>query len=200
MRALAALLLAAGVGRAEPQVLRIATVAPDGTAWARDLKVFAHAVENATGGAVRVKLILGGIAGDEDQLLGRLQRGQLDGAASGGLLCQQLAPSLGVLSVTGLVQERNEASFVAGKLKPIVDQEAARAGYAILATASVGPLMLFSKTPIASMSDLRARKIWAWSVANQSGRTQWAQMGLQMVQMGSTRCRPPISMAVSTRF
>jgi TRAP-type C4-dicarboxylate transport system substrate-binding protein len=183
VKTLAALLLAAGVAHADPQVLRLATVAPDGTSWARDLKAFAHAVEDGSHGAVRIKLILGGIAGDEDQLLSRLQRGQLDGVVSGGLLCQQLAPSLGVLGVVGLVQERSEAAYVAGKLKPIIDEEAARAGYTIVATAGVGPLMVFSKTPIDSMADLRARKIWAWNAANQSGRAQWAEMGLHMVPL-----------------
>jgi TRAP-type C4-dicarboxylate transport system substrate-binding protein len=178
-------MLAAGVAHAEPQVLRIATVAPDGTAWARDLKVFAHNVEAGSHGAVRIKLIFGGIAGDEEQMLVRLRKGQIDGAGSGGMLCQELSPSLNVLGVVGLVMERSEAAFVVGKLKPVIDEEMARAGFAVLGMSGLGSLMIFSKTPVRSMADLRALRVWTWgaSSARPAWRGQWAEMGMQMVPM-----------------
>jgi TRAP-type C4-dicarboxylate transport system substrate-binding protein len=183
VRTLLALCLAASAAYAEPQVLRVATVAPDGTSWARDLKTFAHDVESATRGAVRIKLVFGGIAGDEDQLLGRLQRGQLDGAASGGLLCQQLAPSLHVLGVMGLIQERTEAAYVIGKLKPTVDEEMARAGFAVLAMSGMGSVMVFSRKPVTSLAELRKQRMWVWSAADESMRVQWAALGLNVMAL-----------------
>ena len=80
LRALAVgLLLLATPAVAEPTVLRFSLVAPDGTAWAKELKAFAWDVERGTRGEVTIKLYFSGVAGDDFESLGRLQRGQLEG-------------------------------------------------------------------------------------------------------------------------
>src|SRR5262249_20794068 len=81
-------------------LLRIATVAPDGSAWARELKAWARDVESTTEGAVHIKIYFGGIAGDELTVLDRIRREQLDGAI-GSELCTRLAPSLKVARIIG---------------------------------------------------------------------------------------------------
>src|SRR4051794_39797241 len=86
--------MVACVAQAEPRILRLGTIAPDGTAWAREFNTFAREVETETGKQVKVKWYFGGIAGDESEMLERVRRGQLDGAASGGPLCERLSPSL----------------------------------------------------------------------------------------------------------
>src|SRR5206468_969252 len=63
--ALVALALAwAAPSAAEPVTLRLATIAPDGTAWAREVRAFNRDVEALTHGQVRFKWYLGAIAGD----------------------------------------------------------------------------------------------------------------------------------------
>src|SRR3954467_6995726 len=82
--------------RADEVTLRMGTMAPDGTAWARELNAFARDVDQRTHGQVRIKWYYGGITGDEPGMGERIRRGQLDGAASGGPLCESLAPSMRV--------------------------------------------------------------------------------------------------------
>src|SRR5262245_32182034 len=132
---LAATLLCAATARAEPVVLRIATVAPDGTLWARELKAFATQIASQTNNEVRVKWIFGGIAGDEAQLDDRVHRGQLDGAASGGPGCAKWAPTMRMFTSPGLFLDRNESSFVLGKLYPKIEEEMKRAGYTMIGAA-----------------------------------------------------------------
>src|SRR6476659_6363188 len=79
--ALLVLLVTFGLARADEVVLRLASVAPSGTAWARELKAFARDVEAATNGAVRIKWYLGAITGDEAESIARIGRKQLDGGA-----------------------------------------------------------------------------------------------------------------------
>src|SRR5262249_44319194 len=99
--------LGAGEAGAGPRVRRpVATAAPDGSGWARELKVFAREVENATHGEVSVRFYFGGLAGDEIVVGERIQRGQLDGATSGHMLCQKTAPSLRSLRIPGVVRTR----------------------------------------------------------------------------------------------
>ena len=72
------------------------TPAPEGTAWAREGHSFERDIAELTHGQVRMKWYLGGIAGDELQMLDRVRRDQLDGVASAGMLCHRLSPSMRV--------------------------------------------------------------------------------------------------------
>ena len=67
-------------------VVRMATPAPEGTGWAREIHAISREVEAATHDGVKLKWYLGGIAGDELQMGERVRRDQLDGVGSGGML------------------------------------------------------------------------------------------------------------------
>jgi TRAP-type C4-dicarboxylate transport system substrate-binding protein len=165
---------------AEPvHVIRMASPAPEGTAWAREIGAISREVESLTKGSVKLKWYLGGIAGDELQMGERIKRDQLDGVGSGGMLCTRLAPSMRVLGMMGLFQDRAEASYVAQRLKPTLDAEFAKSGFVNLAELSVGPLVLFSKTPIQSLADLKKAKVWLWDLDDVQ-RPQLQAMGVSI--------------------
>ncbi|HEX4461609.1 MAG TPA: TRAP transporter substrate-binding protein DctP, partial [Polyangia bacterium] len=113
---------ASGAARGEPTVvLRFASEAPQGTAWAREGQALERDIAELTHGQVRIKWYLNGIAGDETQMLDRMRRDQLDGVASGGMMCQKLAPSMRVMRIPGLFQSRDESQYVSGRLKEDFD-------------------------------------------------------------------------------
>jgi TRAP-type C4-dicarboxylate transport system substrate-binding protein len=156
---------AATAARAEPaHVIRLATPAPDGTAWARELKAFARDVEGATHGAVRIKWYLGGIAGDDVAAGERIQRKQLDGVGSGGVLCQRFSASMRALRLLGLFESRDEYAFALGRLKPILDDEFRQAGFVNLAEGTVGPNVLFTRSPVRRLAELRQGHYWLWDL------------------------------------
>src|SRR6478735_74714 len=142
-------------------VLRFATVAPDGTAWAHLSRDFGNDVEVSTGGAVKVKWYFGGLAGNEIQMLDRIRRGQLDGAAATAM-CDELAPSLKVTQVMGLVQSREENSAVLHYLRPDLEQEMHQSGFVPLVIAGFGATILFTRDPVRSLEELRAARPWVW--------------------------------------
>lgn len=152
-----------GAARGDDAVeLRIATVAPEGSAWARELSAFERAVERGTDGRVDVRFYWGGVAGDEKQVQQRLAKGQLDGAASGGMLCGEVMPSMRVLRVPGTCQDRDEAAYLMDQLSPRLEKEAREAGFELLAYAGMGPSVVFSRKPISTMDELRKTKMWRW--------------------------------------
>jgi TRAP-type C4-dicarboxylate transport system substrate-binding protein len=154
----------AGPARAEPVTLRLASVAPDGTAWAREFRAFGREVAAATHDQVKIKWYMGGIAGDELAQHQRVQRDQLDGMISGGMLCQRLAPSMRSLAVGGQLHSREEATYILSKLKPTIDDEMLKAGYVHVADSGLGFSVLFSRSPVRSMADLKSLKPWIWSL------------------------------------
>jgi TRAP-type C4-dicarboxylate transport system substrate-binding protein len=159
----AATLALSAAGHADPVVLRMAAIAPDGTEWARALKAFANEIEVQSKGELRMKWYLGGVAGDELTALDRVKRGQLDGEA-GAIFCQKLAPTLRVARVPGLFDSREEFNYVASRLKPTLDEEFRKSGFTNLGEAVFGIDVLFSRTPIRSLDELLGARMWAWNL------------------------------------
>jgi TRAP-type C4-dicarboxylate transport system substrate-binding protein len=164
--ALASFFVFVAAARAEEAkyVIRMATAAPDGTLWARELKAFTNDVQQATHGEVRVKLYFGGIAGNELETEARMQRGQLDAVASGGMLCQQLSRSFRVMRIPGLFQSQEEAAAVLQRMRPIFDEEFHQKGYAHLGFAYMGTDVMFTRNPIRGLEDLKRARLWRWDL------------------------------------
>jgi len=148
---------------AEPEhVIRLSSIAPDGTAYARQLRAFAAETLAETHGRVRIKPYFSAVAGDEHQAWERVERGQLDMVASAAMLCERLSPSMRVMRLPGLFRSREEVQTVMGRLKPVTDREFERAGARNLGGAIMGPVMLFSRDPLRSLADVRKHTIWIW--------------------------------------
>jgi TRAP-type C4-dicarboxylate transport system substrate-binding protein len=172
----------AGVARAEPIVLRFGTVAPDGTAWARNAKQTSTDLAAATHDQVVSKWYFGGIAGDELQMLERVRKEQLDGIVSGGMLCEKLSPSMRVLRLVGLFQTRDESAYVAGRLKPLFDEDFRKQGFVNLGDVGIGPDLIFSREPVRSMADLKRVQLWTWNLDDVFVAT-WPMLGVHVVPL-----------------
>ena len=146
---------------ADPLRLRLATPAPEGSSYARELHSFSREVESSTNGHVDAKWYMGGIAGDELAQIDRMQRGQLDGAGLA-IGCEKLAPSLRAIRVVGLVRSRDEASLVIRHLKPRIDQEMAHAGFVPLGLGTLGDVVAITRTPVRTLADLKKLRMWVW--------------------------------------
>jgi TRAP-type C4-dicarboxylate transport system substrate-binding protein len=109
-----------------------------------------------------MKWYLGAIAGDEQVALERVRHGQLDGLA-GASFCERLAPSLAAVRVVALFENRDEVAYVLGKLKPVLDEEFRKSGFANLADSVFGADILFSRRPVRSMAELRGTRFFMWT-------------------------------------
>jgi TRAP-type C4-dicarboxylate transport system substrate-binding protein len=137
----------------------MANVAPEGTVWAHAFKEFSREVSEATRARVQVKWYLGGIAGDEPEVLERMKRGQLDGAAFT-LLCERLAPSMKVMRP---FDDRAEHDWVMNKLRPRIDAELDRLGLVGLGVGTLGTTLLFTRQRVGSLDDLRKLRLWVYT-------------------------------------
>jgi TRAP-type C4-dicarboxylate transport system substrate-binding protein len=160
------LLLASASSTAFAQtVLRLATAAPDGTAWAHEFRSFARDVERRTEGRVRVKWYFGSIAGSELEVGERIGRGQLDGAGSGGPLCTEVMPSMRVLQFPGLFQTGAEGKYVLNQLAATLQAEAEQSGLTYLGATPLGSVVYFGRRPVQSLAELRRQRLWVWDVS-----------------------------------
>ena len=62
-------------------VLKIATLAPDGSSWMNLFREWGRNVDAKSGGKVKIKFFAGGSQGDERDAVRKMRLGQLSGAA-----------------------------------------------------------------------------------------------------------------------
>jgi TRAP-type C4-dicarboxylate transport system substrate-binding protein len=181
--AAAALLLALAAtpaGAVEQRTIKLASLSPDGTLWTRELKSIVQDIDAGTDGAVRIKFYLGGVAGDETEVDERIKKGQLDGLASAGVMCDRVSPTLRAIAIPGLFQTREEAVHVSQKLRPTMEQEAQAAGFALLGVATLGQDVVFTRAPVHSLAELRKQRLWRWD-GDDAGISTARAMGLTVV-------------------
>ena len=109
-------------GIASAATIKIATVAPDGTAWMREMRAAADAIKKATDGRVEIKYYPGGVMGDAATVLRKIKIGQLQGGAFTGGEATVITPDAQVYSLPFLYRSQDEIDKVRAKLDPLVKQ------------------------------------------------------------------------------
>ncbi|HWE31276.1 MAG TPA: TRAP transporter substrate-binding protein DctP [Polyangia bacterium] len=157
------LCLAAATASAEPARLRIATLAPDGSAWSREMRAMSREVFAQTNGNVEVRWYFDGIAGDEEQVVERIAKGQLEGIGAA-IVCTRLAPSLRIFRVPGMFGNWSESLYVLSRLRPRIAAEFEAHGYVSLGEGGFGNDLVFSSTPVTSLAQLQKGRFGYWNI------------------------------------
>ncbi len=154
--------LSPGVHAAEPHVLKFATLAPEGSTWANIINDWARDINTDSHGRVVVKLYLGGVSGDEIDMLQKIRFGELQGAALTGNGIGNIYSPARVLEIPFLFHNYAEVDYVRAQLMPEIREGLAKHGFRLLAWMEVGFIHFFSNQPIYSLDDLKKLRIWEW--------------------------------------
>ena len=92
--AVIAALIAHSVAAQPTHLLKIATLAPEGSSYAKALRAIDADVRRETGGNVGFKIYPGGVQGEEKVVLRKMRIGQLHGGNFGGLGISQTFPDV----------------------------------------------------------------------------------------------------------
>lgn len=142
------------------QTLKIATIAPEGSSWMKDMRAGAKEVEERTGGRVKFKFYGGGIQGNDRQVRRKMRTGQLNGGAlsSGGL--NGFQKDADVFSLPMMFNTIEEARFVRNHLEPELRRRLEDAGYVNFGFATAGFGYMMSNKPMSSLADFKGQKVW----------------------------------------
>jgi TRAP-type transport system periplasmic protein len=166
----------------EPAVLRFASIAPDGSILAQEIKRWGQDLDATTGGRLKIKWYFNGVAGDELEQGDRMMKGQLDGSAGGQMFCNRVIPSMRVTRLPGVFQSREEAADAINRLSTSMVKEAHDHGFVLLNTVSLGPDVIFTRTPVHDLNELRKVKLWRWDL-DEVGIATSREMGLQIAPL-----------------
>jgi TRAP-type C4-dicarboxylate transport system substrate-binding protein len=160
MAAAVVLLLSLGSAHALAQTIKIATIAPEGSSWMKDMRAGAKAIEKHTEGRVKLKYYAGGVQGNDKQVQRKMRTGQLHGGAftSGALNMFQKEADL--FSLPLMFSTIEEARFVRSHLEAELRQRMEDAGYVNFGFAAAGFAYMMSNKPMRNLADMNGQKIW----------------------------------------
>jgi TRAP-type C4-dicarboxylate transport system substrate-binding protein len=157
-----ALLLIGAIAPAAAQTtFKIATLAPEGSNWMREMRAGAEAVKARTDGRVALKYFPGGVQGSDVSVLRKMRLGQLHGAAFTSVELAQVVPDVQIYSLPFQFRSQAEVDYVRPKIDPRVRAEFEPKGLVVAGIAGGGFTYLMGTRPIGSSEALRATKVWS---------------------------------------
>jgi len=143
-------------------VIKLATLAPEGSSWMKTFNVVNTEVMKRTENKVQFRIYPGGVLGDEMDMLRKLRIGQIQGVALTSAGLSTIFPEMDVLQVPFLFQTYEEVDAVLKKMDTSFRKGFEDNGYVLLGWSEAGFVYLMSTVPIASVADLKKEKVWIW--------------------------------------
>ena len=155
-----ALSLAATLPATAATTIKIATVAPDGTAWMKEIRATGDGIKKGTDGRVELKLYPGGVMGDNATVLRKIKIGQLQGSAFTGGEASVITKDAEIYTVPFLFRSQDEADKVRAKVDPLLKEAVRKTGFELLGLSGGGFAYLMSTKDIKTRDDLKNAKVW----------------------------------------
>lgn len=146
----------------EGTTLRIATLAPRGSAWMRVFDAWNNSLRQRTGNRLSLRFYPGGAQGDERDVIRKIRNGQLDGAAVTSTGLSLIVRPVLVLQAPGVVESYEQLDRVRERMSDEFSQQFQQNGMRLMGWGDVGEGRLFSNRPILRPRDLRSVRPWVW--------------------------------------
>jgi TRAP-type C4-dicarboxylate transport system substrate-binding protein len=165
--ALAALLpiFSGGNAAAKTTVIKLATLAPEGSAWIEIFNDLNVELKEKTNSGVRLKIYPGGVLGDEKDMIRKMYVGQIHGAVLTSAGLSSIFNEMDVFQIPFLFETYDEVDYVLKKMGGFFKKGFEDKGYILPAWSEGGFIRLMSTKPISSLEDLRKAKVWTWENA-----------------------------------
>ena len=158
------LLLAASVATlpapAVAAVLKIATWAPEGSQWMREMRSSAAAIKERTDGRVVVKYYGGGVMGNDKKVLRKIRIGQLQGGAFSASGLVDRYPDIALYGLPLIFRSQAEVDYIRERFDPVLMDGLEQAGFVSFGLAGGGFALMMSSEPATRLDDMRGLKIW----------------------------------------
>ena len=159
-RACLALLLVVLAAPVQALTLKVATLAPAGTTWLKEMQAGAQRVEDQTEGRLSIKFYPGGVMGNDATVLRKIRIGQLHGGAftAGGLV--SIYPDAQIYGLPFLLRTYAEVDHLRKKFDAELKAGFAERGWLAVGLSEGGFSYLMSQQPVKAVDDLSGQKVW----------------------------------------
>jgi len=149
----------------KPAVIKIASLAPEGSSWVKIFNDFNEELKKKTLNEVQLKIYPGGVLGDEKDMIRKMYVGQIQGAVLTSAGLSSIFSEMDVFQIPFLFKSYDEVDYVLEKMEGFFRKGFEDNGYVLAAFTEGGFVRLMSTIPIASLDDLKKAKVWTWEDA-----------------------------------
>jgi len=153
------LLLSAAIP-APAQTIKLATVAPEGSAWMKEMRAGAAEISERTDGRVKFKFYGGGVQGNDKQVLRKMRIGQLHGGTFTSSALGEFHKNAVLYAMPMMFSNLDEVKFARQHMDDKLEGRLEQAGYVNFGFAGGGFAHLMSNRPIANLDDMQGLKVW----------------------------------------
>jgi TRAP-type C4-dicarboxylate transport system substrate-binding protein len=192
MRSRAGLLLAvlpwafaAPAVQAQPVLVKLATLVPDGSSWHLILKETAEKWRTLSGGKVNVRIYAGGVAGDDPDVVRKMRLGTLNASVLTAVGVAEIDKSVYALGVPMMYASYDELYWVLEKMRPRLEASMEAKGFVVLNWADAGWVHFFAQQPVKTPDDLKKLKLFTWA-GDSDAIDIWKSGGFNPVPLPAT--------------
>lgn len=148
---------------AATEVVRIGTMAPKGSMWGQVYRVWEKAVDEKSGGRLKLEIFYNGIQGDEGAMVGKLKTGQLDAAALTSVGLAKVYRPILALQLPGLFRTWEKLDHARNAMSAEFEKGLADAGFTLGGWGDVGIVRTMTRgIEVRSPEDFRKTKPLTW--------------------------------------
>jgi TRAP-type transport system periplasmic protein len=163
-------------------VLKIGTIAPEGSAWVKAFREINKELEQQTNKQVTLRIFPGGILGDEEDMLRKIKVGELQGALLTGGSLGLIFKDIRILGIPFLFRNYQEVDALLTNMDGFFQKGLLDGGFKSMGWAEQGFIYLLSKAPIKNAADLRKGKVWIWE-DTAIGRAVFKELGVNAISL-----------------
>ena len=140
--------------------LNIATIAPEASSWMKDMRAGASEISERTDGRVKIKIIGGGIMGNDKKVLGAIRIGRLHGGALTPSALGARYPDINLYGMPLVFNSHEEANYVRQRFDERLRIGLQEIGFETFGFATGGFAVLMSNERVSSLADMKGKRVW----------------------------------------
>lgn len=199
IRIFISLLLALSPAAGQNVLIKMGTVAPDGSPWYQILQQIGQDWSKISGGKVTLRLYPGGVLGDEPDMVQKMRIGQLQAVALSGAGLARIDSSAACLQIPMLIQSYEELDYVRDKIAPRLERAIEQKGYLVLNWGDAGWVHFFTKARATKLDEIRKMKLFT-SAGDPEALELYQSAGFRPVPLASTDMLPALQTGLIEAF
>jgi len=172
------------IGLSRKTVVKLATLAPEGTEWHGMLLEMGQEWKKQSKKSVHLRVYPGGVIGDERDMVRKMRIGQIHAAAITTEGLSEIVPDFSAYYVPLAFQNSEEVMSVTESLLPNLEKQLDEQGFKLLHIGELGWAYWFTSKPIKTPDDLKSMKIFTWA-GDFKWERLWEKAGYNPVPLAS---------------
>ena len=178
------LVLFLSIGLSRRTVVKLATLAPEGTEWHGMLIEMGQEWKKKSKKSVHLRVYPGGVIGDERDMVRKMRIGQIHAAAITTEGLSEIVPDFSAYYVPLAFQNSEDVISVTEALLPSLEKQLDEQGFKLLHIGELGWAYWFTSKPIKTPDDLKSMKIFTWA-GDFKWERLWEKAGYNPVPLAS---------------